>query len=192
MSIAYERVKAWRLKKQSDDMIAYRAMRAEDAREWRKRYPGKALLANKRNYALRSAYYKTHARKWESENREHVLERERIYRKSKRDSDPLIKIRTNLRTRLNRAIAAQYKKGSAVRDLGCSIAELKTRLESQWLPGMSWANYGRGGWHIDHIRPLSLFDLTEREQVLVACHYTNLQPLWAADNIIKRNHESSC
>ena len=45
---------------------------------------------------------------------------------------------------------------------------------------MSWDNYGQ--WHIDHIKPLAEFDLTNRPQFLAACHYTNLQPLWASAN----------
>jgi hypothetical protein len=52
---------------------------------------------------------------------------------------------------------------------------------------MTWDNYGMYGWHIDHINPLSSFDLSDRNQFLEACHYTNLQPLWAQDNLIKSN-----
>jgi hypothetical protein len=50
---------------------------------------------------------------------------------------------------------------------------------------MSWGNYGFRGWHIDHIIPLASFDLTDREQFLKACHHTNLQPMWAKENLSK-------
>ena len=97
-------------------------------------------------------------------------------------------LRHTLRGRFNNAIQRGWKKGSAVRDLGCSIAEFKSYLETKFEDGMSWENKGRGGWHIDHIIPLSAFDLTDREQVKKACHYTNLQPLWEQDNLIKGNN----
>ncbi len=68
---------------------------------------------------------------------------------------------------------------------GCSVGFLKEYLEKQFSPGMSWNNWSRDGWHIDHIRPLKSFDLTDREQVKQACHYTNLRPAWAKDNLSK-------
>jgi len=95
------------------------------------------------------------------------------------------KIANNLRTRLNAAIRNKAKVGSAVSDLGCSIEELIIHLEKLFLPGMTWGNKGKDGWHIDHIIPLARFDLTDKKQFLQACHYTNLQPMWAKDNAKK-------
>jgi len=104
------------------------------------------------------------------------------YRKCRRERDINYKLANNLRYRLNKAIKGNYKSGSAVKDLGCSIEEFKQYIESLFQPGMFWDNWSRDGWHIDHIVPLSSFDLTDREQFLKACHYTNLQPLWANEN----------
>ena len=95
------------------------------------------------------------------------------------------KLQEILRSRLRNAIKKNKKVGSAVKDLGCSVEELKCYLESKFQLGMSWENHGLHGWHIDHIKPLASFDLTDRKQFLEACHYTNLQPLWATDNIVK-------
>lgn len=69
--------------------------------------------------------------------------------------------------------------------LGCSVEDLKTKLEAQFQSGMSWDNYGRTGWHIDHIRPCASFDLSDPMQQAECFHYTNLQPLWALDNMKK-------
>lgn len=77
------------------------------------------------------------------------------------------------------------KAGSGVEDLGCSLEFFQTYIESLWQPGMTWANWSRWGWHVDHIQPVSSFDLTIREDLLMACHYTNLRPLWWNDNVSK-------
>jgi hypothetical protein len=71
--------------------------------------------------------------------------------------------------------------------IGCSIIKLQSHLESKFQPGMNWGNYGRKGWHIDHIIPLSSFNLSDPDQLKIATHYTNLQPLWWFDNIKKSN-----
>jgi hypothetical protein len=97
------------------------------------------------------------------------------------------RIKHSLRSRLNHAIKRNFKSGSAVEDLGCSIEELKIYLESKFSPDMTWSSYGHKGWHIDHIVPLSSFDLNNPEELRVACHYKNLQPLWAKDNLVKSN-----
>lgn len=131
-------------------------------------------------------------------NKKVIIEKQIQYKKSKkgkkiisryeylkRRSDPCYRIATILRSRLNKLIRDGVKVGSAVKDLGCSIENLKEYLESKFKPGMSWNNYGIKGWHIDHIKPLSSFDLTNRDEFLQACHYTNLQPLWWYENLAK-------
>jgi len=112
--------------------------------------------------------------------------KEAAYNRKKRRENIQYRIKNNLRRRLWKALRGQ-KIASAVRDLGCSIEELKFYLEKQFKPGMTWENNTHDGWHMDHIIPLSAFDLTKREEVLKACHYTNLQPLWAIENFKKSN-----
>jgi hypothetical protein len=112
-----------------------------------------------------------------------------IYVKQRRETNLQFKIAINLRSRINLAIyrsrTAKKKSGSAVKDLGCSIEDFKSYIESQFQPGMSWENWGRDTWHLDHKLPLISFDLTNRDQFLQAVHYTNYQPLWAFDNLQK-------
>jgi hypothetical protein len=96
------------------------------------------------------------------------------------------KIKTILASRLRHRVRNILKRGkgvrpgSAVRDLGCSMDAFKQYIAEKFVDGMSWDNYG--SWHLDHICPLRLFDLSVREQFLQACHYSNYQPLWAVDN----------
>ena len=75
--------------------------------------------------------------------------------------------------------------------IGCTLEQLKKHLENQFTAGMTWKNYGRNGWHIDHIKPCTSFDLTDPKQQRKCFHYSNLQPLWAAENISKGNRISS-
>jgi hypothetical protein len=109
------------------------------------------------------------------------------YYATRRKTDLVYRLRTKLRVRLNCAIKNGQKAGSAVADLGCSINHLKLHLEIFWDEGMNWENWGRtnGCWSIDHIRPLSTFNLADRTQFLEASHYMNLQPLWHIDNLRK-------
>lgn len=100
------------------------------------------------------------------------------------------KIAKNLRSRLSIALKNNQKKGSAVKDLGCSIEEFKAYLQSKFYNSdnnipMCWENYGKYGWEIDHVSPLSMFDLSIEEKLKDACHYTNLAPVWRVHNRAK-------
>lgn len=129
---------------------------------------------------------KANNKKWAAENKTRTANKRKIRYKE----DLNYRLTRILRARLGMAVINNYKAGSAVKDLGCSIAELKVHLESKFRIGMSWDNYGTK-WHIDHIVPLASFDLANREQLLKACHYTNLQPLWAEDNLVKGDRISA-
>ena len=134
--------------------------------------------------------YKLTRSKWIAANRDKINEKKSRYHRLKRMLDPCYRLRRAIRNRFKAALRGRYKSGSAVEHLGCSVEELKTYLESKFYPHpetgemMTWDNYG-SKWHIDHVKPLSSFDLSSLEQVKAACHYTNLQPMWAIENIRK-------
>jgi len=153
-------------------------------------------IANSRRYLENRDQKLAYQREYRKNNIKHIRERARVYnfatrsdriakRRDRFERDPSAKLAHALRRRLRHAIHNDQKVGSAVRDLNCSIEELKAYLEQQFEEGMSWDNWAYDGWHIDHIKPLHTFDLTDRAQFLEACHYTNLRPLWAKDNLAR-------
>lgn len=159
--------------------------RAEYQAAYRNKYPEKIKEQRNKYYKNNKDSILARDKVYYEKNRDKIIKQKTEYDAKRRKIDINYKISSNLRSRLYMAIRKNYKAGSAVRDLGCSIAELKAHLESKFEPGMTWDNYG--DWHIDHIKPLSSFDLTDSDEIRLACNYTNLQPLWAKDNIIKGN-----
>ncbi len=120
-------------------------------------------------------------------NKEKIRTWRRQYQKEKYSTDINYKLRRRLRLRIYQALCGRTKPDSVLNALGCTVDELRLHLEAQFQPNMTWDNYGR--WHIDHIKPLVAFNLEDRQQFESACHYTNLQPLWAMDNLLKgTNH----
>lgn len=111
--------------------------------------------------------------------------RSSAYTKERRRTDVAYKLSITLRSRFYRAIKKEYKRSSVVELLGCSIPELKCHIEKQFQTGMTWDNHGLHGWHIDHIVPVTAFDFKDADELERCFHYTNLQPLWAVDNIKK-------
>ena len=143
----------------------------------------KRKLYKTEHYRKNKEYYFLYEKKYREQ--EINKQKRNKYEQNKKYNDINFKLSWILRNRLNKALKNNQKIGSAVKDLGCTIEELKSHLESLWQEGMNWDNYSRNGWHIDHIKPLSSFNLEDREQFKKACHYSNLQPMWAKDNLRK-------
>lgn len=108
------------------------------------------------------------------------------YERNKSKNDPNFKIKKKIKNRVNKVLKIQgaIKEKSIFYLLGCNINELKEYLESQFQPGMTWENHGTV-WHIDHILPISKFDLKNIEHQKICFHFLNLQPLWAEENMKK-------
>jgi len=158
---------------------------SEIKKGWAQANPEKVREQKRRHYAAHAEAIKQKAREWASANPEKVRDKNRTYSEGRLKSDPDYKMRSNLRSRLNRAIRGGYKKGSAVRDLGCTIEEFWTHMESLFQPGMTRENMGTA-WEIDHIYPLSKADLTgSRTEFLAANNWRNLQPLTPEENAAK-------
>ena len=121
----------------------------------------------------------------EANQRYNKIARERRpdYEKNRAAKDPLFNLSRRVRSRIREALRDRRIKKSrkAVDTIGCGWGELRDHLESRFTEGMSWSNMAL--WHVDHVLPLSLAK-TESE-VMELCHFTNLQPLWAKDNLSK-------
>jgi hypothetical protein len=156
--------------------------------------------------AYQKEYIKTHKKErkkreqvYYEKNKNELLMKRKEYVKSHRkeiNDRRTIKLATNLnfklacslRSRLIHAINGNFKAGSAVRDLGCSIDFLKQYIESKFYSNMTWDNWG-DVWELDHIKRLAEFDLTDVIQFKEAVHYTNLQPLTIEDHYKKSSAE---
>jgi hypothetical protein len=162
--------------------------RAENHLEYHRQYQRKRR-ANMSDEQLENHRKACQRNNLESPNRENILRRKRQYQKLYRLSGLTVKqrlrisIATNINARL-RKFQIQ-KKNTSFAYLGCDMQWLEAWLEVQFQPGMSWQNWGKkgwDGWQIDHIRPCKAFDFTDPIQQKHCFHWTNLQPLWSAEN----------
>lgn len=166
---------------------SYAAANRERVNEYRRAYyrdvqknrPRKPLTEEQKQKQRRwsRAYYQANRKKCFSYNAE--------YQKRRKASDPSFAIAMLQRKRVWSALrrAHAQKSSSTMTLVGCTASELASHIEKQFEPGMSWDN--RSQWHVDHILPLSKFDLTREDQQAVAFHYTNLRPMWGKENIAK-------
>lgn len=124
-----------------------------------------------------------YARKYSQTDQYKQYKRE--YTRDRAKNDIFYQLKVRLRNRTRAALEAKlwHKNTHFNEYIGCTLEELKIHLENQFQPGMSWKNHSLDGWHVDHIVPLSSAKTTKKLYKL--CHYTNLQPLWAKENLRK-------
>lgn len=172
------------------------------AKKWYKDNHARALeyWANRRTDREYREKMRLYLKKYYKKNKEKLLAKNKLYRsrtgylKQKATAhyrsmkeNPNYQLAHILRSRVTAAI--KFRRGEKARKtielLGCTIDVARKHIESQFKEGMSWSNHGMATWHIDHIIPLAKFNLTNYEEQKKAFHFTNLQPLFASDNLSK-------
>ena len=159
--------KAWQ-EANKDKSKAYREANKDKKKAYNKAY-------DEANKEKKNAYMKV----YREANKDNINSR----RRNRKKTNPLFKLKCNLRARTYLAFKSKgYKKESkTAKTLGASYKIVKKHLERQFTDGMNWENYGE--WHVDHIIPLA--SANTKDELINLCHFRNLQPLWAADNLSK-------
>lgn len=155
--------------------------------EYDKQFQSKTNARAERDKTDKAKQYR---KKYVAENLDWWRKYEREYRYNRRKEDMFFKIKGNMSGRLSDLINKRNLGTTTLELIGCDRETFISHIEKQFTEGMTWENYGLKGWHVDHIIPLSSFDLTVENEVKKACHYTNLQPLWWQDNLEKGNKVS--
>jgi hypothetical protein len=169
--------------------LHYRKTHKVTIQKYRLKHKGEYYKLHKKEHQLwAKAYYKSRSdyfKRLQSKYQKTHKVQYNKYRRERRIDDINFKLRYYLSNRIRGCLKLKYKFTHFNNLLGCSVEQLKQHLEQQFKPGMSWENYGYYGWHIDHIRPCASFDLSKPDKQKQCFHYTNLQPLWAKDNMSK-------
>ena len=180
------RTKAYKIEHNTPEI---KARDYEKHKEWKDRNPERLEAYRAKNRAKvlseddrkrRSLANKKYSKKPEIKTRtaRQIVEREKI--------DLEFKLIRRLRARTYKCFKFPRSRSlSLINNIGCTKEFLLGYIENLFKPGMTWDNYGK--WHVDHIKPLSLFNMLDESQFKQAVHYSNLQPLWALENIKKSN-----
>lgn len=174
----------------------YRSQCKICVKEYNKYYYSNNIENRRKYYIDNKEHIKQSQTKYQLENMEYIrsyskqyqIDNKEVINKYHRDrklTDPLFKLICNTRTLIWKAVKnSGYSKKSKTHEiLGCSYDDFKKHLERKFTEGMTWENAGQ--WHIDHIYPVSL--AKDEKHIIELNHYSNLQPLWAEDNIKKSN-----
>lgn len=151
----------------------------------------KEILSEKAKiyYLEKKEHINKRNRDYYSANKESVILRNRLYCAKRRLQDKNYVANKKYQGMLS-SLFRKIKSGKVINSkineiTGCSTLELKYHFEKMFRDGMTWQNYGLGGWHIDHIKPRCKFNLVDEHELRVCYHYTNLQPLWEFENRAK-------
>ena len=153
-------------------------IRASAMRSYRKRMKNQHEHHRSTENAYRKERYDS-----DPEYRRKIILRSSEAKTKRRKENPRFRAISNASRRIGNFL--RYRTNKYSHTLGCNLETVKGHIEAKFEPGMSWDNYGE--WHIDHIFPVSIaYDLGP-DSFAKACHFTNLQPLWAKDNLEKSN-----
>lgn len=170
-----------RIKKQTKE---YRKNNKENSKEYQKEWRINNKEKSKEYREANKEKANKSSKEYRENNKEHIKEQKKNYQKERRSNDPLFKLSGNLRSRILMAFKAKkWHKNGTQKILGCTFEVAYSHIQNQFTKGMTWKNYG--DWHIDHIIPLTSANTTQ--ELITLCHFTNLQPLWAEDNLSKRD-----
>jgi hypothetical protein len=178
-------------KKLNEDKIKeqtkkYNKKRTDKKREWAHQNKEKVTESRKKwlenNKESRLIYLQKYNKEYYEKNKEYRSEYSRQKAREYRRYKPLYRIKNNLRKRIGRFL--KNKSVSTEKLLGITYDEFIVYLENKFTEGMTLEKVGKE-IHIDHITPLS--SAKTEEDLIKLCHYTNLQPLWAKDNLAKSN-----
>ncbi len=172
---------------------------AEYYRQWYHKHPERNRASKRLYYAKNRELINAGHRKRYHENRNHrrklaavTYQRNkytvRDYQRRRMSSGVSFRIRARLSQRICKAVKGDYRKSkTTLALLGCSIPSFRIYIESKFETGMTWSNYGRGKdkWHLDHIVPCQIFDLSKPEHQKLCFHFSNYQPMWETQNLSK-------
>lgn len=141
---------------------------------------GKRQAASKRYYLKNKEEIAKRDRAYRLANKAKIDTRNLTYQRKRYKENPKYRAIVNARLRISNFLKNKEKYSKS---LGCSFDLFCKHIESQFKSRMTWENYGK--WHIDHKFPLSVAYEFGPELFKKSCHYSNLQPMWALDNLRK-------
>jgi hypothetical protein len=159
------------------------------SRKWEKENPEKRKIIYTRWYKNNSEQHRLSVYRWRKKNMKKFIKKNIEYSVKRYKTDPSFRLKACLRSRVICVLKERIKSAPTMKLLGVKNIEFVwNHLEKSFKPGMTRENHGK--WHIDHIKPCSSFDLTKPSEQRECFHYTNLQPLWASENLSKGNRIS--